>query len=146
MDQRVRIAGPDDVAEVARLLHAFGRHTGDGPAPEVFEQTVPRLIGDPDTEFLLAGHGVAQVRYRLSAWIGTEDAFLEDLFVEEHARGTGLGRALAAAAIECARSRGCARIALDTGESNTAARALYESLGFARKGGDGIYMQNRIDG
>ena len=86
-----------------------------------FEAGVRRLLADPNTEFLLAGDpaaGVCQLRYRFAVWPGTEDCWLEDLFVEEHARGSGLGRALAEAALERARERGCARIDLDVNEAN----------------------------
>ena len=59
------------------------------------------------------------------------DCWLEDLYVEEPARGRGLGRALVEAACERARTRGARRIELDTNESNQAAIALYESCGFS---------------
>jgi ribosomal protein S18 acetylase RimI-like enzyme len=90
-------------------------------------------MADPGTEFLLAGEpavGVAQIRFRLSAWTGVEDAWLEDLFVEPGARRGGAGRALAEASIERARRRGCRRIQLDANEANEAAVGLYRSLGF----------------
>ena len=95
--------------------------------------TVRRLLGDPATEFLLAGdppRGFAQLRFRLSIWTGADDAWLEDLYVEEEARGAGLGRALTDACIERARLRGCKRIQLDANEQNDAALALYEAAGF----------------
>ena len=94
----------------------------DDPA----RRDVPRdrrrlLIEDPHTEFLLAGDaGVAQLRYRLSAWTGVEDCWLEDLFVRDSARGTGLGRALVRRRCSRARARGCRRIELDVQETNAA--------------------------
>jgi ribosomal protein S18 acetylase RimI-like enzyme len=66
----------------------------------------------------------------LSAWTGTEDCWLEDLYVRDLARGTGLGKALTEACFERAKARGCRRIELDVNEQNTAAIALYTSLGF----------------
>ena len=71
-----------------------------------------------------------QTRFRLSVWTGAEDAWLEDLFVEESARGKGYGRALVEAAVERARSRGCDRIQLDVNQANVNALKLYESCGF----------------
>ena len=77
-----------------------------------------------------------------------DDCWLEDLFVEEDARGSGLGRALVEAALERARERGCARMELDVNEANAAALALYESLGFDSwsdpPGGRNLFMRRRL--
>ena len=128
------MAPPGEAGEVARLIAGFRSYYGEElPTDEVILATVARLIADPGTEFLLAGEpavGVAQIRFRLSAWTGVEDAWLEDLFVEPGARRGGAGRALAEASIERARRRGCRRIQLDANEANEAAVGLYRSLGF----------------
>jgi ribosomal protein S18 acetylase RimI-like enzyme len=105
----------------------------DEPSDEAFEAGVRGLLRDPNTDFLLAGDppvGVCQLRYRPSLWTGA-DCWLEDIYVEEAARGSGLGRALVKAAFERARERGCARMELDVNEANAGALALYESLGFS---------------
>lgn len=129
----IRLAGPSDVDTVASLLSAFRDWWGSTtPSDETFRATAAKLLEDPNTEFLLAGDvGLAQLRYRLSAWTGVEDCWLEDLFVHESARGTGLGKALTETCIERARARGCKRIELDVNESNTNAIRLYTSLGFS---------------
>ncbi len=130
----LRIAGPTDLAAVTRLIGGFRDFLGSsGPSTAELEVTVAQLLGDRSTEFLLIGDpeiGFAQVRFRLSVWTGSEDAWLEDVFVEETARGDGHGRKLVEAAISRARSRGCARIQLDANRDNEAAVKLYESLGF----------------
>src|ERR687896_2160305 len=77
-----------------------------------------------------AAFGVCQLRYRLSVWTGADDCWLEDLYVDEGARGSGLGRALVNTAFERARQRGCRRMELDVNKQNAAAIAFYESLGF----------------
>ncbi len=148
----VRLATPDDAADVARLMIGFRNWwQRDEPDDAAFEAGVRRLLGDPSTEFLLAGDpaaGVCQLRYRFAVWTGTEDCWLEDVFVEEHARGSGLGRALAEAALARARERGCARIELDVNEANPPALALYESLGFEGwsdpPGGRNLLMRLRL--
>ncbi len=139
---------------MARLIGGFRDYYGEPePGDAAILATVGLLIGDPSTEFLLAGEparGVAQLRFRLSVWTGVEDAWLEDLFVEPGARGGGFGRALAEACVERARQRGCARIQLDSNERNGAAAALYASLGFesgpaARwDGGRNLYLTKRL--
>ena len=118
---------------MAGLLIAFRDWWGSSSPPdETFRRTAATLLEDPSTEFLLAGtDGLAQLRYRLSAWTGVEDCWLEDLFVRDSARGTGLGRALTEACFERALARGCKRIELDVNEANTSAIALYTKLGFS---------------
>lgn len=138
MEPRVWPATPEDIEPVSALIAAFRDWWGkDEPALERIRATTATLLDDPDTEFLLAAAdgnqpatGVCQLRYRLSVWTGADDCWLEDLYVDESARGTGLGRALVNAAFERARARGCRRIELDVNESNADAIAFYEALGF----------------
>ena len=113
--------------------------------------SVSSLVEDPATDFLLGAvdaeapaAGVVQLRYRHSVWTGSDDAWLEDLYVRESARGTGLGRALTEFAFAQARERGCFRIQLDVNTANGPAKALYESLGFSAwsqsLGADTLFM------
>ena len=134
---RVRTAGPKDLEAITRLFAGFRDWFGSRePLEEDIRRVVARLLEDPDTEFLLAGDppaGLCQLRYRLSVWKGADDCWLEDLFVEEAARGTGMGRALAEEAVARARARGCRRIELDVNEDNQPARALYRAVGFTEE-------------
>jgi GNAT superfamily N-acetyltransferase len=129
----IRRAGPADLETVTALLVGFRDWwRATTPPEDTFRATAAVLLEDPSTEFLLAGEdGLAQLRYRLSVWTGTEDCWLEDLYVRDRARGSGVGRALTEAAIERARARGCGRIELDVNETNAAAIRLYTDLGFA---------------
>jgi ribosomal protein S18 acetylase RimI-like enzyme len=130
----VRLAKRGDEAEVASMIAGFrDSYEEQNPSDEEIATAVSELIEDERTDFLLAGEpavGFAQLRFRTSVWTGSEDAWLEDVFVVEQARGEGAGRALVEACIERARERGCKRIQLDTNESNETALSLYESLGF----------------
>jgi ribosomal protein S18 acetylase RimI-like enzyme len=151
---RVWCAAPSEAGDVARLLAGFRDWMGrDDPDEASIRASVDRLIGREDTEYLLATAGeggpaagvagprpagaagappagVAQLRFRWGVWWAAEDCELEDLFVDASARGAGLGRALAEAAIARARERGCRRIQLDANTHNPPALALYRSLGF----------------
>jgi GNAT superfamily N-acetyltransferase len=133
----VRVAQPADAPRVAELMAAFRDHIDrDVPRDADIRATVDALLRDPNTEFLLAGEGVCQLRYRLSVWTATEDCWLEDLYVSDGARGTGVGRALIEAAFERARARGCARVQLDVDFANTRAIEVYRAAGFGTEPGD----------
>ena len=129
----VRVAGPGDADFVSGLLIEFRDWFGyASPPDQTIRSTVAKLIEDPNAVYLLAGDdGLAQLRFRLSVWTGVEDCWLEDLFVRDSARGTGIGRALVEAGVERARARGCRRIELDVQADNTPALALYERSGFS---------------
>lgn len=55
---------------------------------------------------------------------------INDIYVREHHRGTGLANDLIDSAVEWAREAGCAELALDVDVGNERARAFYEKLGF----------------
>jgi GNAT superfamily N-acetyltransferase len=132
----LRVAGPSDLEAIVSLVGSFRDYLeNDSPADEAIAAAVETLLNDPATEFLLAGEpgdGFAQVRYRPSVWTGSEDAWLEDVFVLDRARGEGIGRMLVEAAIGRARKRGCGRIQLETNAANEPAVELYRSFGFSQ--------------
>lgn len=61
---------------------------------------------------------------------GARDGYVGELAVAEPAQGRGVGRALLRAAERWAAERGLARLSLETGAANTAARAFYRALGY----------------
>lgn len=134
---RVWTAGSDELDAVAALLGGFRDFWGKRePATDEMRTSAERIQASGDGLYLLGAmdgrepSGVAQLRFRWSVWTSAEDCWLEDLFVREEARGSGLGRALVEASLERARERGCRRIELDVNEDNAAAVALYEACGF----------------
>jgi ribosomal protein S18 acetylase RimI-like enzyme len=146
---RIWRASPDEAGDVARLLSAFRDWQGRSePGDESLRRSVERIITDDDSEYLLGADGdgpaagVVQMRFRHTVWTGAEDCWIEDVFVDETARGGGLGRALVEAALDRARERGCVRVDLDTEVDNTPAVKLYESLGFADS--PLLYMRTRL--
>lgn len=75
--------------------------------------------------------GLITVSYNLATRFGGDYAEIEELIVNERARGKGVGAALVTAAIDAARNRGCADIGLYALEHNV---PFYEKLGFAYRG------------
>ncbi len=68
---------------------------------------------------------------------------MKRLFVRDHFRGRGFGLQLAEFCIDQARSKGYARLRLDTIHTMVAARAIYEKLGFSESG---PYYDEPIEG
>jgi ribosomal protein S18 acetylase RimI-like enzyme len=60
-------------------------------------------------------------------------AWIEDVVVDEAARGKGVGEALTAAALRLAREAGARTVDLTTRPSRQAAGRLYERVGFERR-------------
>lgn len=135
----IREAGPEDAAAIARLLHDFNSEY-DEPTPgvEALTRYSRQLLEEGEMTVLLAGDGpdgIALIRFRPSVWTDGPECHLQELYVVPPLRGQGIGRALLTATIELARGAGAAGVDLNTGETDTAARRLYESVGFTNREG-----------
>jgi len=136
---QVRRAGVEDAADIARLLRDFNLEY-DEPAPSVAEltETIGRLLGEEEITVLLVGEepeALALLRFRPGIWSAGLEAYLQELYVIPSRRRQGIGRGLMEAVIALCRERGADGIDLNTGETDTAARALYESMGFTNREG-----------
>ncbi len=105
---------PADEALVVRGLLAFNEDRL-GPADEKPVKFVAR-----DSTGVVVGGILGHTRWR---WL-----YVAKLWVDERARGRGLGTRLMAAAEDLARSRGCTDVSLDTFDHQ--ARPFYEKLGY----------------
>ncbi|MGE0066474.1 MAG: GNAT family N-acetyltransferase [Solirubrobacterales bacterium] len=150
----IRRAGVADAGDIARLLHDFNTEFGE-PTPGVGALTehVSKLLDRGEATFLLGGEGpagVAVMRLRTAIWTGRPEAHLQELYVVPAQRGRGIGGALLGAAMAAAREAGATGIDLNTGETDTVARALYESRGFTNREGspDGpsmLFYERELD-
>lgn len=145
----VRRATADDALAIGCLLHDFNAEYDEPtPSPAALADRLRELLARDDFAVLLAGDGpdgpdgLAVLRFRPSIWTAAEECYLAELYVVPDRRGNGLGRALMDRTLAFARDRGADHVDLGTSEDDTAARALYESLGFTnREGGpDGPTM------
>ena len=135
----VRRATAADAAVIGRLLHDFNTEYDDPtPGPHKLAERIRQLLRDGDTAVLLAGagpDGLAVLRFRPALWSQALECYLAELYVVPSVRGRGLGRALMNAAMDLARGEGADYMDLGTAETDVAARALYESLGFSNREG-----------
>jgi ribosomal protein S18 acetylase RimI-like enzyme len=137
----IRRAGIEDAPTIAQLLHDFNTEFEDEtPEVAVLAEYLAPLLDAGEITVLLGGaglDGVAVLRLRPSFWTGKPEAYLQELYVVPPLRGRGIGRALLEATMDAAREAGATGIDLNTGETDTAARALYESSGFTNLEGPG---------
>lgn len=133
---RIRPAEPDDAAEIHRLICALAEYEREPDAVKATPTTLAEQLGSerPPFEVLLAerdDHAVGFVLFfqSYSTWEGKPGIYLEDLFVEEDERGSGIGRALMAAVARLAVERGCGRLELAALDWNTPATGFYRAHG-----------------
>jgi GNAT superfamily N-acetyltransferase len=125
-----RRATAADADRLGALLHAFQMEFDDPtPGPELLAARIRDAMARGDALFVLAPDGFAQLSFRPTLIFGVV-ALLEELYVAPFARGHGQGRALLEHAMDVARERGATSMELNTSETDTTARALYESAGF----------------
>jgi ribosomal protein S18 acetylase RimI-like enzyme len=152
-DLVVRRAELADADAIGRLLHDFNTEYDDvTPGPRRLAERIRRLLAEGRTTVLLGGarpDGLAVLRFRPSIWTDGLECYLAELYVVPDMRGHALGRALMTTALRVAREEGADYMDLGTSEDDSAARALYESLGFSnREGGpDGplsLYYERKL--
>ncbi len=135
----VRRADASDAEAVGRLLHDFNEEFDEAtPGPEALAERVRVLLDHGDTVIIVGGDGpdgFAVLRFRPAIWTDAPECYLAELYVVPSRRGQGVGRAIMEAAMEAARAEGATYMDLGTAEDDTAARGLYESLGFDNRGG-----------
>jgi ribosomal protein S18 acetylase RimI-like enzyme len=138
-DSQIRRAGPEDAAAIARLLHDFNsEYSEPTPGVEALTEYSRRMLEAGEMTVLLAGDlpdGISLIRFRTCVWTGGPEAHLQELYVVPPLRGRGIGRALLEATMDAAREAGATGIDLNTGTTDTVARALYESCGFTNREG-----------
>ena len=74
--------------------------------------------------------GLLTASHRWTLWHRGPCAIIEELVVDETARGQGAGRALIQAAIDWAKAQDCSEVEVSAEMDNTAAQAFYRRLGF----------------
>ena len=126
----VRPAVETDVPRILELLsQLFERDMTQGAGPA---RSLRRMLDSERGAVLVATeddvvHGVITFSCNLAVRFETAYAQIEELVVDEAARGKKAGAALVRAAMSEARARGCEEMGLYPRETT---RAFYEGLGF----------------
>jgi ribosomal protein S18 acetylase RimI-like enzyme len=137
MTHTIRQATVDDVEQLVPLFDAYRQfygRTSDVAAAQTF--LLARFSNRESTLFIAhegdTASGFAQLYPSFSSVSLARIFILNDLFVQEQARRTGVASSLLSAAASFAVSLGAVRLSLSTALTNDAAQALYRSAGWNR--------------
>ena len=120
---------PELVGAFDRLIPQLSRSS---PPPDAAR--LGEIVASPACTLLVARDRAGTIVGSLTLVVfpiptGTR-AWIEDVVVDEAARGSGVGAALNQAALDHARSRGAKTVDLTSRPSREAANRLYQRLGF----------------
>jgi ribosomal protein S18 acetylase RimI-like enzyme len=142
----IRPATETDLDDVRALLREYADSLGFPLEFQAFDREVAELPGAyaaPGGTLLIAHSAAEAVGCVALRELEPEICELKRLYVRPFARGTGLGRRLAEAAVAEARQLGYRLVRLDTVPGMDAAQLLYEQLGFEEIG---AYRFNPVAG
>ena len=131
MTVEVVIADEVDDELVGAFAGLIPQLSSSSPPPTA--QELAEIVSSPDSVLYLARHdgrivgSLTLAFYRIPTGL---KAWIEDVVVDESARGQGVGEALNNAAIDEARRRGAKHISLTSRASRDPANRLYRRLGF----------------
>ena len=131
MTVEVVIADVVDDELLAAFAALIPQLSSSSPPPGA--QELAEIVASPDSVLYLARHdgrivgSLTLAFYRIPTGL---KAWIEDVVVDESARGHGVGEALNTAAIDEARRRGAKHVSLTSRASRGAANRLYQRLGF----------------
>ena len=124
-------ATPEVHAALARLLPQLNSQL---PIPTM--ERLQAIVADPAVTLLLARDSeeilgtTTVIVYTTPFWI---KARLDEVVVDESARGQGVGAALVKASLDIAREKGAQVVELQSGVQREAANRLYPRMGFKRR-------------
>ena len=130
----VRPIQPQELEEVLPLIAGYQTFYRAEPDVERNRQFFSRFL-QPSDEGLLLGAwvdgrlaGFATLYWFFSSTKAADSVLMNDLFVREDVRGSGIGRALIQGALDEARRRGAAHLEWFTAPDNLKGQRLYDSI------------------
>jgi GNAT superfamily N-acetyltransferase len=130
----IRPVGADERADWEPLWKGYLDFYQTVLPRETYDTTWARLHDPNEPMFVLGAYidgrlaGIVHYLYHRSCWTVGDYCYLQDLFVAQESRKLGLGRALIEAVCKVAKEQGASRVHWLTHETNTTARALYDTL------------------
>lgn len=138
---RIRQATDGDVSEILRLVRGLAAYEREPDAVKMDEDLLrAALFGADPVASCLVGEGplglvgIALWYRTFSTWTGRPGMHLEDIYVEQEWRRSGLGRRLMVKLAEICVEQGLARLDWDVLDWNESAMSFYSSLGAAPLG------------
>lgn len=136
MSLNIRKAVAADVPRILAFIRSLAEYER---APQEVTATEEGLLRDgfgprPFYECLIAeldgeAAGFALFFFNYSTWKGRPGVYLEDIYVEPHLRGRGVGKALLRQVAAFAVEKGCQRLQLEVLDWNTPAIDFYRAMG-----------------
>ena len=134
------MAREEDLEDLLPLMRAYCEFYDVAPTDDALLAMSRALIADPEHEGIQlvardgdgAAVGFATVFWTWQTLSASRAAVMNDLFVAEHARGTGLADALIAACGVHALAHGAPHLTWQTAKDNLRAQAVYERVGGRR--------------
>ncbi len=131
---KIRPVGPDERAAWEPLWQGYLTFY-KATLPQLATDTAWKRFHDANEQMFLLGAyvdgkltGIVQFLYHRSSWTPGDYCYLQDLFVDDGARGLGVGRALIEAVYAKAKADGCSRVHWLTQNENAQARILYDQV------------------
>lgn len=134
-DISIRLAGPDDVDVICNMIHGLAAVTDDQDRVQstpddfrkygfegdrLFETLIAEKIGQPI--------GLSLYFYSFSTWLGEPGIYVQDLYVVDEERGTGLGQRLLEETARRGHARNATHLRLSVERDNTGAQQFYKHL------------------
>jgi GNAT superfamily N-acetyltransferase len=134
-DILIRPLTAKDEVEWRRLWHAYLAFYETELPEQVYRSSFDRMTSPHDREFrgLIAivdgaPMGIAHYLFHRHGWKVEDTCYLQDLYVDPAARGSGLGRKLIEAVYAAADAHGTASVYWLTQDFNATARQLYDRI------------------
>lgn len=145
MSHIVRFANENDIPSLMKLLKQVDKVHYDG-RPDLFELTtkytedeLKEIMGNEDTPVFVCtdeagnvlGHGFCVLQRPENTRLLKDHLtlYIDDICVDESARGKNVGRVIYEHILDYARERGCYNVTLNVWNCNPGAMKFYEKLG-----------------